>query len=450
MNKLTNLKISQFDNLKMKTINIIKPAHHRIIKLTIAFLILHSPLANAQSAKVQTAWRSLQDYETSKDVSSLMKAKENIDLATNYEDTKGKAKTWVYCSKIYYALFKNNLDVEDKKLTTIKDKNERLTKAYGAVSTVEFEETGKAIEKAVSLDKDKTYQADLAMIGMQMLNDVNNLAVGKYNAGKYKEAMEYFAASYESSKMMGKKDTSQITNAIICAQKEKDNEKIKYYDQKAIDEKIAVPYNYSSMYDAKMSLKDTVGAMQTLQAGRMAFPSNVELMNMETNNLLLKGKYQEAIANLDKAIAADTKNAKLYVAKGVAYFNMIYPQDKGSKQEAVKPKNYDELMGKAEESYKKATELDQKLADAWASLGVIYNNWSIEQTKRCDDLVKQATKLKECDAKTTEMYNKAIPAFEKAIDLNPNDKASMKILQKLYLLTNQPDKAEKVRAMMKK
>lgn len=414
----------------------------------LSFLILNSPSAKAQSAKVQTAWRNLQDYETSKDVSSLMKAKESIDLATVYEDTKEKAKTWVYRSKIYYALFKNSLDVEDKKLTTIKDKNERLTKAYGAVSTVEFEETGKAIEKSVTLDKDKTYQADLAMIGMQMLADIGNLAIGKYNAGKYKEAMEYFAASYESSKMMGKKDTSQITNAIICAQKEKDNEKIKYYDQKAIDEKIAVPYNYSSMYDAKIALKDTAGAMQALQAGRAAFSTNVELMNMETNNLLLKGKYQEAIANLDKAIAADPKNAKLYVAKGVAYFNMVYPQDNASKAE--KPKNYDELMGKAEESYKKATELDPKLADAWASLGVIYNNWSIEQTKRCDDLIKQATKLKECDAKTTEMYNKAIPAFEKAIDLNPNDKASMKILSKLYLLTNQPDKAEKLRALMKK
>jgi tetratricopeptide (TPR) repeat protein len=260
--------------------------------------------------------------------------------------------------------------------------------------------------------------------------------------------MEYFEASYEATKAMGKKDTSQLTNAIICAQKEKDNEKIKYFDQKAIDEKVAVPFNYSSLYDAKLALKDTAGATQAIQVGRAAFPNNVELMNMETNTLLIKGKFVEAIANLDKAIAADPKNARLYIAKGTAYFKMAYPDNAG--KNPVIPKNYDEIMGKSEDSYKKATETDPKNADAWGYLGVVYNNWSIEQSKRCDDLIKQATKLKECEAKTKEMYDKAIPAFEKAIDLNPNDKASMKILQKLYLLTNQPDKAEKVHAMMKK
>jgi tetratricopeptide (TPR) repeat protein len=410
------------------------------------FIALSIPVvAFSQSAKVQTAWRNLQDYETSKDVSSLAKAKEAIDLATNYEDTKEKAKTWVYRSKIYYALFKNSLEQEEKKVpATVTDKNERLTKAYGAVSTDNFKETDVASTKALTLDKDKSYQADLAMLGMQMLNDVNNLAVGKYNAGKYKEAMGYFEESYGASKMMGKKDTSQLTNAIICAQKEKDNEKVKYYDQKAIDEKISAPFNYSSMYDAKLGLKDTAGAVQTLKSGLIAFPNSKELRDRETERLLSIGKYDEAIAGLDQAIADNPKNANLYRARGDAFFSVANPK------KTAKPKNYDELMGKAEESYKKATELDPKNADVWGNLGVVYNNWSVEQSLRCDDLIKQATKLKECEAKTKEMYDKAIPAFEKAIDLNPNDRASMKILEKLYLLTNQPDKAAKVHAMMKK
>lgn len=417
---------------------------NKTLKLFIALSI--PVIAFAQSAKVQTAYRNLQDYETSKDVSSLLKAKEAIDLATNYEDTKEKAKTWIYRAQIYYALFKNSLTQEEKKIpATVTDKNERLTKAYGAVSTENYEESGKALQKTATLDKDKNYQTEMAMLGMQMLNDVNNLAVGKYNAAKYKEAMEYFEASYETAKAMGKKDTSQITNAIICAQKEKNNEKVIYYDKKAIDDKVATPYNYSSMYDAKLATKDTVGGIQVLQAGRTAFPNNIELMNIETNRLLLSGKFQEAISNLDKAIAANPKNANLYVAKATAYFNMAYP-----KKDAKKPQNFDELMNKAEENYKKAVELDPKYADAWASLGVVYNNWSIEQASRCDDLIKQATKLKECNEKTTEMYNKAIPALEKAIELNPNDKDSMRILNKLYLLTNQPDKAEKIRALMKK
>ncbi|HTA63459.1 MAG TPA: tetratricopeptide repeat protein [Bacteroidia bacterium] len=415
-------------------------------KVSKFFIALSLPaVAFSQSAKVQTAWRSLQDYETSKDVASLMKAKECIDLASNNEDTKDKAKTWVYRAKVYYDLFKNNLEQEEKKVpATVTNKNERLTKAYGAVSTADYEEAAKAIEKAVPLDKDKAYQADFGMLSMQMFNDVNNLAIGKYNAGKYKEAMEFFETSFEASKMMGKKDTSQLTNALICAQREKDYGKVKTYNQKAIDEKVATAYNYGNLSDAKMILKDTVGAIQTLQAGRVAFPTNVDLMNRETDYLMSKGKNQEALANLDKAIATDPKNGKFYLAKGIAYYSMANPRDVAAKKDLEKPKNYDEIMGNAEASYKKATELDPKLYEAWFNLGLVYNNWSIEQQKRCDDLIKQATKLKECEAKSTELINKAIPAFEKTIEISPNDTGTRKTLRKLYLMTNQPDKAEKV------
>ena len=419
-----------------------------IAKLFIALSI--PAVAFSQSAKVQTAYRNLQDYETSKDVSSLMKAKEAIDMASNHEDTKEKAKTWVYRSKVYYDLFKNSLEQEEKKLSTVSDKNERLTKAYGAVGTADYEEAGKAMEKAITLDKDKAYQADVAMLGMQMLNDVNNLAVGKYGAGKYKEAMEYFETSYEASKAMGKKDTSQITNALICAQKEKDKDKIIFFNQKAITENIATPYNFGNLFDTKMEMKDTSTALKVLTAGRAAFPNDVDLMNRETDYLMTKGKNQEALANLDKAIAKDPKNAKFYLAKGIAYYGMANPRDAASKKELDKPKDYDDLMGKGETSYKKATELDPKLYEAWYNLGTLYNNWSTVWQKRCDDLVKQATKLKECEAKSSELINKAIPAFEKSIELNPNDKATMAHLNKLYLITNQPDKAEKMRAMMKK
>ena len=106
------------------------------MKKAIFFLCL-PVLGWAQSAKVQTAYRNMSDYETSKDVSSLMKAKEAIDLACNHEDTKEKAKTWVYRTEIYYYLFKNNIEQEEKKLASITNKNERLTKAYGNVSTAD-------------------------------------------------------------------------------------------------------------------------------------------------------------------------------------------------------------------------------------------------------------------------------------------------------------------------
>ncbi len=427
------------------------------------FFILCLPtLVFAQSAKVQTAFRNLSDYETSKDVTSLMKAKEAIDLASNHEDTKEKTKTWVYRTEIYYYLFKNALEQEEKKVADIKDKNERLTKAYGNVSTVDYEEAGKSMDKAVKLDKDKTYQQEYAVVGMQMMGDINNLAVGKYNAGydlekggktpeakvKYKEAMSFFELSYETTKMMGKKDTASLINSLVCAQKAKDSEKIKYYDQMMITEKVANAYTYNSLYDVKLNLADTAGALQTLKDGRLAFPNDLNLMNRETENFLQKGKDVEAIANLTKAIEKDPKNGVLYLVLGNIYDKQANPKDAAGK-EKDKPKNFEELMLKAEDNYKKSTELDLKNSDAFFNLGALYNNWGGVALRRCDDLIKQATKMKECETAATEKFNKAIPPLETALNMHPGDKLIMVPLRKLYLMTNQPEKAQKMSDLIK-
>jgi len=430
-------KIHEYLNLK----------NHAMRKKTLLILCLPA-FVFAQSAKVQTAFRNLSDYETSKDVASLMKAKEAIDLASNHEDTKEKTKTWVYRTEIYYYLFKNNLEQEEKKLVDVKDKNERLTKAYGNVSTVDYEEAGKSMDKAVKLDKDKTYQQEYSVVGMQMMGDINNLAVGKYNVGKYKEAMAYFELSFETTKMMGKKDTASLINSLVCAQKSKDSEKIKYYDQKMIDEKVATAYTYNSLHDVKMSLTDTAGALQTLKDGRLAFPNDLDLMNRETEHFLAKGKDAEAISNLDKAIEKAPNNGILYLVRGNIFDKQANPKDATGK-EKEKPKNFEELMVKAETNYKKASELDPKNSDAFYNLGALYNNWGGIALRRCDDLIKQATKMKECEAAATEKFNKAIPPLETALNMHPGDKNIMVPLRKLYLMTNQPEKAQKMSELIK-
>jgi hypothetical protein len=414
-----------------------------------AFLILCLPVfALAQNAKVQTAYRNLTDYEASKDVASLMKAKEAIDLATNHADTKDKAKTWVYRTQVYYYLFKSNLAAEEKKVADTQDKNERLMKAYGNVSTADYEEAGKALEKATTLDKEKIYQQENQMIGMQLLGDINNLAVGKFNVGNYKESMEFFELSYNTKKMTGKKDTASLINSLVCAQKSKNTEKIKYYDQKMIDEKVATAYTYNSLYEVKASMGDTAGARQTLAAGRVAFPNDLDMMNREIEYYLQKGKDVEALANLDKAIEKAPANAVLYLVRGNVYDKQANPRDAAGK-EKEKPKNFEELMGKAETNYKKSTELDPKNADAIYNLGALYNNWGGIMIKRCDDLIKLATKQKECEAAANDKFNKAIAALEKALEMHPGDKTIMTSLRRLYLMTNQTDKAQKMSDALK-
>ncbi len=401
----------------------------------------------AQSAKRQTAWRNLDDYNSSKDVSSLMKAKEAIDLATAHADTKDQAKTWLYRAQIYYCLFQHNLKTEQDKLSTVSDKGEKVELAYGNVSTAEYEEAGKSVEQLQKLDKDKVYQQELGVLGFQMMQDVNNLAIGKFKTKKYEEAVEYFNASYDVTKgIMGKKDTNSLYNCVIAAQKANNNEMVKTYSQKMIDEKVANSYSYISLVEVKLALKDTAGALQSLKQGRVAFPNDTHLMNRETEFYLQQGKQQEALDNLNKAIEKDPTNGQLYLVRGNVFDNLANPKD--GKTDKDKPKNYEELMGKAEVDYKKATEALPTNFDVWYNLGALYNNWGgyYQNKAASTDL----TKAKELEAKAQDLLKKAVPALEKGLELNANDKGTMYALRKLYLLTNQPAKAEEMNKRIKK
>lgn len=447
---------------------------------TKTLLMLAVPAAlSAQNAKVQTAWRQLQDYRDSKDVSSLMKAKEAIDLATNHEDTKDKAKTWSYRGQVYYTLFEHALEQETNKAKKAKPaakdmtpqqkadyESEMLTKAYGTVSTVDYEEAQKSLMQLITLDKEKVYQMDMVLLARNIQAHVNNLASGKFFAGKYLEAADYFEASYFATKMSsgGKTlDTAALTNALIAVQKarkaaddQKDEQKvkeysgkIKEYNEKIINEKIATSYNYVSLYDIKLALKDSAGAASTLKQGRLLFPNDVDLLNRETDTYLQRGKDADALANLDKAIEKAPNSVILYMARGQVYDRQANPRDE-QKRELDKPKNYEELMARAESNYKKVTELDAKNTDAWYSLGALYNGWANVQLLACDNLIKQAAKMKECEAKAVEKYMKAIDAFEKVTAINPTDKTTMRYLYKLYIRTEQNDKAAKMKEAIDK
>jgi tetratricopeptide (TPR) repeat protein len=334
-------------------------------------------------------------------------------------------------------------------LGDISDKNERMEKAYGNVSTADYEEAGKSLEKAQALDKDKVYQMEMAMAGMGMMGEINNLAVGKYQAKKYDEAMEFFEGNYEISKAMGKKDTSNIFNAMISAQKANNYEKTKYYADKMISDKVANASAYQFLFDANIALKDTNAAKAALSKGRAAFPNNTYLMNRETEFYLQSGKQEEALANLNSSILKDPSNSQLYLVRGNVYDNLANPKD-ANRKDLEKPKNYEELVGKAEADYLKSSELNGALFDTWYNLGALYNNWGAYYQAKADAISKSGPEQKAFQTKADTYFGKAIPQLEKALELNSKDKATMFALRKLYMLTNQPDKAAKMSEAMKK
>lgn len=444
--------------------------------LSIALLPL---IGLSQKAKVQTAWRALNDYTATEkdgkpDLVYLNKAKDAIDMALVHEDTKNQGKTHAYKARISYAFYHYYLNQELKKLeATVPDKNERAMLAYGNTPLADFENANQEIEKIKDLDPKfmETIMEGLtkgtamlgeddlkfAMVAQQMKMESANIAQGKYKAKKYDEAADYFYKTGFLNTMLYKtKDTANFYNACIAAGKAKNTSKILEYNKKMIDGKIASPYNYEAMYNAHLNKTppDTNAAMEILRKGRVAFPNDLSLMNKETDYFLAKGKQQEALNNLKASIEKDPKNPIFHLITGQIYDGMANPKDKATGKELPKPSDYETLIKNAEASYLKGIELNSTNKDYQYNLifnlGALYNNYGGYYQNRQPATITEAGKIqKENDIKSQENFKKAIPLLEQALTIKPDDRPTMIALRKLYMFTKEDAKAREMNDKIK-
>lgn len=443
------------------------------MKKTIQILALASlPIFGfAQKMKVQNAWRALNDYESTlkdkPDYSYLQKAKLNIDEALLNEDTKNQAKTHAYNCRILYDMYQYSLRQKQKELEpTMPDKNSRIEASYGLTPLDNFEAASTELDKIQELDP-KYFQniMDIAMggsmpsdddlklslVASQLKLESSNIAIGKYKAKQFDVSADYFyKAAVLNFSMTHKKDTSGFYNACISAQKAKNPTKMVEYNKKMIDQKISSPYNFQTIYDAKMMLKDTAGALEYLKMGRKTFPNDVYLMNRETETYLQRGQQDKALANLKAAIEKEPNNAQLQLVLGNVYDNLANPKGKSGK-DTIKPTDYDSLVVNAAKHYQKAIDLkpsnEESYFNALYNLGALYNNYGgalYAKSMEKATLTDLAKKQKEYEAKSAEYYKKAIPYLEQALALKADDKATMSALRKLYYLTGNEVKGKEM------
>jgi len=411
----------------------------KIILITSLFLI--TVITKAQPGKVQAAWRNLSDYESSFDTSSLSKANEAIQLALVNEKTKDDAKTWLYKSKIEMYLYK-----EDYKKNELKNKgNSDVKELSYQLSNAKFiDDATKSIQKTKELDKDKSYENDIKIFHSQLVQELNNVAYSKYKARKFEDAALLFSDQYIITKQLGIVDTNVLYNAVLCATKTGKHLLTKQYAEMMINEKIANSFAYTSLFDAKLALNDSTGALEAIKSGRVAFPNDTYLMNKETEFFIQQGDATKAMENLNKAIVATPNNATLYLVRGNIYDNMANPL-KGEK-----PINFEELILKAEQDYKKATELDPKNFDAWYNCGAVYNNLGSFYQYKADAIPKVNAEQKALAEKAQSLFKNAVANLEKAISINPEDVPSLTALRKLYLIIGEKAKSEQISEKLKK
>lgn len=448
----------------------------RRITYIMSFVLCGASLL-AQKGKVQTAWRSLTDYEATvaegkPDIKYLEKANEAIDLALQNEDTKNKGKTHAYKARISYALYQYQLSQELKNLEkSITDKNERALVAYGNTDLKNFEVASEEIVKLKEIDPKymETIQQGLikgtsslddddlkfALVAQQLKIEAGNIASGKFKAKKYEEAADYFyKTAFMNSVLYQQKDTTEFYNACIAAAKSKNNEKIIDYNKKMIDAKIGKPFNYESIYTAYVLKSDSVAALETLKKGRAAFPEDLSLMNKETEYYLATGQQQQALTNIEASLQKDPTNPVFYLIAGQIYDGLANPRDKISNKELPKPSNFEELFRKAEGSYLKGLEQKQTNKEyeynLVFNLGALYNNYGGMIANRKPAKITEMAKLqKENEAISIEYYKKSIPYLEKALAMKPEDTQTLLPLRKLYMMTGNEAKAKEMNDRIK-
>ena len=160
------------------------------------------------------------------------------------------------------------------------------------------------------------------------------------------------------------------------------------------------------------------------------FPQEKYYLLSLINAYIYSNRSEQAIQYLNAAIQNDPNNAQLYDVMGRVYENV---------------KDY----AKAEEYFTKAYNMDSENADILSNLGRVYFNQAVNKLDHAN-AITDSQQYQEESAKAKALFEKAMPYFEKAHQLKPDDRECMIALRGIYYNLNMGDKFDAIEAEMNK
>jgi len=369
--------------------------------------------AFSQNANVQSAENYLNDGK-------MTLAQKYIDLAAADDNTGQKAKTWYVRGVVYQTL------AED---------------TSKPAPPADFDIAVQSYEKATLLDSKKDYTD-------KMLYDLMKLRIDYYNMGikfafkeDYTDAHPYYSKALAISNFLSSNyeiktlDTLSMFNVAFSNLMTKTNldsakamflqlADFKYNSSKTYSN---FPHSvYGSLFNVYLQLKDTASAQAIVKKAEQLLPTDESFVLDDVNIALWQKRPDDAITGLKSAIQYEPNNGGYYYILGNCY------RQKGD-------------MTNAEASYRKAIELNPNDAvngaNAEFALGVLYYNEGVQYNKQRQDLPLGDKNYDVLGKQSDDMFQKALPEFEKANQLHPNDPATLRALVQVYTRTKQDDKA---------
>jgi Flp pilus assembly protein TadD len=361
----------------------------------------------------------------------LEEAKTIIKQALQYPEAQAMASAWIYKGDIYLTILQNDL------AKRFVNPAEPLTGDNDAL------EAFNAYQKGYELAT-KAYEKSDALKGITIAqSSLINIGVAKYEAQEFGKAFLSFQAALQSHELLKSNaqksylDDQQQYNDIMyftslaARMANRNDDALRYFEimYKAGTDK---PEVYEGIYNIKSEMGDEAGAGKILAEGRQKFPDNPGLLFAEINDYVKKGKLEELTGRLQQAIAQEPGNIGLYVTLGNVYDNLY--QREMQAQNLVKA---DEYFKAAKKYYSDAVNKDPKNVDAAYSLGSLYYNKAAIRTQELNALPEDFSRegIQHYENMRNEimaLFDEALPYFQKAESLKPNDMNTLIALTEIY------------------
>lgn len=368
-----------------------------------------------QKPNINKALKSLQDGQ-------LAEAKEMIDAATTYEKTMDDGKTWYYRGLIYAALdTTSNSSFKSLAEDPFKTAMESFAKA---------DQLGKEGSEYFVTSPNSVIPVTKSQHIAQLANHYLNRGANLYQSDSLEEALENF----EKTKTVLPDDTIAYFYAGFVANALDDHDKSLENFEKYLEKGGTSPDAYSLMINTYTGPKDDKEkALEVVREAKEKFPENEEFPKVEIGLLIDLEKIEEAKTGLEEAVKREPDN-KFY------HFYLGYVNSK--------LENWEE----AKKNFAEALRVDPSYFDAQYYLAQIY---LIDAGKVADQMknlgISAADKKKqaELDKTLVEKYKIALPHWEKAEKLKPNDVDVLDRLRTIYYYLGDDANEKRVSAKLK-
>ncbi len=401
--------------------------------LTIFFAFGFSSAQEDGLKLAKNAGKALTSYniDPSGNAAKLGEAKEKIEQALKTPEAQALGTAWMTKGDVYNTLLQKDL------ARRMIDPKAALTGDNDAL--VAFEAYKKVYELSV-----KKYEKADAVKGISEVQPyLINIGVSKYEAKEFDKAFLSFKASVESHDILKENaqksfldDPKQLEDQIyftglIASLANRCTDAVFFYE-KLYKTSTTNPAVYEGLYNCKIQLADEAGAATVLAEGRKKFPEDPALLFAEINAYLKAGKLAELTGRLEQALKQEPDNVGLYVTLGNVYDNLY--------QGALKEKNNakaGEYFEMAKLNYSKGLLKNPDHLDANYSLGALYFNKAAIRTQEMNALPEDFSSagLKKMEVIKNEviaLFDLALPYFQKAESVDPNDMNTLIALNEIY------------------